>query len=86
MEHSIRLSTLRKSAWGITNEAVSNDADPPQYLWGQLWAFTHATTNVDSARLTSRTGRTTTVAELTKMFKDAQGCALLGQILRDQPR
>jgi hypothetical protein len=87
MQYFLKLDALRKSVWTIIGDSVANGANLSTISPGcrlhadgyaglytpdvQLWAVIHAATDVDPAKLTYRTGRTTTAAELKKMFKDA---------------
>jgi len=87
MKHFIQLHHLRTSVWAYINEAVANDADvsivSPGYRLRtggyaglhtpdvSLWAVIHTATDVDSNKLSTRTGRTTTAADFKRRFKDA---------------
>jgi len=87
VDHFIRLYNLRKSVWAIINKGVANGSDlsivsPGCHLQTSgyaglytpdvdLWAVIHTATDVDSRALSMAAGRTTTAAELKKMFKDA---------------
>jgi len=87
MKHFIRLHHLRKNVWTYINKGVANNADVSIVSPGcrlrtggyaglytpdvSLWAVIHTATDVDSNKLSTRTGRTTTAADLKRMFKDA---------------
>src|SRR5258706_540846 len=87
VDHFIRRYNLRKSVWAIINEGVPNGWDLSIVSPGcrlqtsgyvglytpdvDLWAVIHTATDVDSRALSMAAGRTTTAAELKKMFKDA---------------
>src|SRR5258706_14531180 len=87
VDHFIRLYNLRKSVWAIINKGVANGSDLSIVSPGcclqtsgyaglytpdvDLWAVIHTATDVDSCALSLAAGRTTTMAELKKMFKDS---------------
>ena len=87
VDHFIHLYNLRKSVWAIINKGVANGSDLSIVSPGcrlqtsgyaglytpdvDLWAVIHTATDVDSRALSMAAGRTTTAAELKKMFKDA---------------
>ena len=87
MVHFLQLYGLRKSVWTIINDGVASGADlsiisPGCRLHNEgyaglytpdihLWAVIHTVTDVDADKLTARTGRTVTIADLKKMVKDA---------------
>ena len=87
MQYFIKLDSLRKDVWTIIDDSVAGGANLSTISPGcrlhadgyaglytpdvQLWAVIHAATDVDPTKLTNRTGRTSTAADLKKMFKDA---------------
>lgn len=86
MEYFLSLHGLRKSVWSIIDEGVANNASVAIASPGcrldengyaglytpdvQLWAVLHTAANVDSSKLTERTGSTATAKDLKKMLKD----------------
>jgi len=87
MGHLIGLHDLRKSVWATINDEVADRASLTVISPGcrlhadgyaglytpdvQLWAVIHCISDVDPAKLTARTGRTVSSADLKKMVKDA---------------
>jgi hypothetical protein len=87
MEHFLGLTALRKSVWTIIDEGIANGADLSIVSPGcrlhadgyaglytpdvQLWAVIHAATDVDPLKISNKTGRTVTSADLKKMVKDS---------------
>ena len=84
MDHFIHLFHLHKSVWVIINAGIASGADlsvisPRCRLHAngirvctpQMSTVIHAVTDVDSKKLSARARRTTTTADLKKMFKDA---------------
>jgi hypothetical protein len=86
MEHFLQLHNLRKSVWAIVNDGVASGADLSIISPGcrlhndgyaglytpdvQLWATIHALTDVNTSKLSTRTGRTVTITDFRKMVKD----------------
>jgi hypothetical protein len=87
MRRVLRLQELRKGVWGFINDGVAKNADLSIISPGcrlhkdgyaglyipdiQLWAVIQAITDVDSHKITRRSGRTVTTADLKKMVMDA---------------
>ena len=85
--HFLHLNAMRKSAWSIINDGLARRAPLSIVPLGcqlhsagygglytpdiHIWAFIHAAADVDTAKLTAWTKRTTTNADLRKLLKDA---------------